>query len=95
MRSKVAMLNIKTDVETKQALKDFADEIGITSTALVNMLLRQALRDKKIVIDTGLRPTPYLTELIKDADKELEEGKVTFMEPNDFLAHLDELKGGK
>ena len=38
------LLSIKTDPETKQQLKDFAAELGVSSTAFVNMVVREACR---------------------------------------------------
>lgn len=46
------LLSIKTDAKTKKDLKDFAAELGVTSTALVNMVVKQALRDRKLVLTT-------------------------------------------
>lgn len=62
------LLSIKTDTKTKQDLKAFASELGISSTALVNMVIKQALRDKRVVLTTAeLEPTPYLEGLINEA----------------------------
>jgi antitoxin component of RelBE/YafQ-DinJ toxin-antitoxin module len=91
--SETAVLNIKTDAVTKRGLRAFADEIGITSTALVNILIRQALRDRRIVISTELEPTPYLEGLMREADREYDAGKIAFMGSDEFLGQLDGLKG--
>lgn len=61
------LLSIKTDTKTKQDLKAFASELGISSTALVNMVIKQALRDKRIILTTEFEPTPYLERLINEA----------------------------
>jgi antitoxin component of RelBE/YafQ-DinJ toxin-antitoxin module len=62
------LLSIKTDPQTKQDLKNFASELGVSSTALVNMVVKQALRDRRIVLSTELEPTPYLEEVMRKAD---------------------------
>ena len=59
------LLSIKTDEETKEAVKEFAGELGVSTTALINMVLKQTLRDKKIVLSTVPEPTPYLKKIIK------------------------------
>ncbi len=52
------LLSIKTDEQTKQELKNFASELGVSSTAFVNMVVKQALRDRRLVLSTDLEPTP-------------------------------------
>lgn len=87
------LLTIKTDVKTKQDLKDFATELGVSTTALVNLVLKQTLRDKKIVINTDLEPTPYLEKLMKEAEADYKADKnITHTNsPAEALAHLDSL----
>lgn len=86
------LLTIKVDKQTKQDLKAFANELGITSTALVNMVLRQTLRDKKITVSTDLEPTPYLVELMKEAEAEYKAGETIHTKsPAEALAHIDSL----
>lgn len=64
------LLSIKTDDKTKRDLQAFAAELGISSTAFVNMVVRQALRDRRVVLNTNLEPTPYLQKVIKEAEKD-------------------------
>ncbi|MFZ1812135.1 MAG: hypothetical protein WAU02_01250 [Candidatus Saccharimonadales bacterium] len=63
-----ALLSIKTDEATKRDLKEFAAELGTTSAGLVNMLIKQALRDRRITLTTTLTPTPYLEEIMREAE---------------------------
>ncbi len=69
------LLSIKTDQQTKQALKDFAAELGISTTAFVNMVVKQALRDKRVVLTGSLEPTPYLEKIIKEAEADYKAGR--------------------
>lgn len=62
------LLSIKTDDQTKQDLKAFAAELGISSTAFVNMVIKQALRDRRITLSIDLEPTPYLEKIMREAD---------------------------
>jgi antitoxin component of RelBE/YafQ-DinJ toxin-antitoxin module len=62
------LLSIKTDEQTKRELKSFASELGVTSTALVNMVVKQALRDRRIVLSTDLEPTDYLEQIMRRAN---------------------------
>lgn len=87
------LLSIKTDVQTKQDLKAFAAELGVSSTAFVNMVIRQALRDRKIVLTTDLEPTPYLEKIMREADADYAAGKniTTTHSKAEALAHLRSL----
>ena len=87
------LLSIKTDEKTKQELKDFATELGVSSTAVVNMVIKQALRDRQIVLTTELEPTPYLQKIMKDADDDYAAnmGITHTKSSKGALAHLDSL----
>lgn len=87
------LLSIKTDEQTKQQLKDFAAELGVTSTAFVNMVIRQALRDRRVVLTTDLEPTPYLEKIMRQADADYKAGRnITHTKGSKgALAHLDGL----
>lgn len=61
------LLTIKTDSETKAQVKDFAAEIGVSTTAFVNMVVKQALRERRVVLTSKLEPTPYLEKIMKEA----------------------------
>jgi antitoxin component of RelBE/YafQ-DinJ toxin-antitoxin module len=87
------LLSIKTDEQTKRELKSFAIELGVSSTALVNMVVKQALRDRRVVLSTALDPTPYLEQIMRDADADYKANRdITHTKgPNGALAHLDDL----
>jgi addiction module RelB/DinJ family antitoxin len=70
-----ALLSIKTDEQTKKELQAFAKELGLTSTALVNALIKQSLRTKHVELSTSLEPTPYLQKLIKEAEADYAAGR--------------------
>jgi antitoxin component of RelBE/YafQ-DinJ toxin-antitoxin module len=87
------LLSIKTDSETKDQLKSFAAELGISSTALVNLVVKQAIRDRQITLSAPLEPTPYLEKIMRQADKDLVENRnITTTESKaEALAHLRSL----
>src|SRR5690348_4024499 len=62
------LLSIKTDEQTKRDLKAFASELGMTTTTLINVVIRQALRNRRVVLTTGLTPTPYLENIITEVE---------------------------
>ncbi len=87
------LLSIKTDEKTKQDLKNFANELGVTSTALVNMVVKQALRDRRLVLSVDLEPTPYLENIMLKAKSDYKTGRnVTHTKGSkEALNHLDGL----
>lgn len=62
------LLTIKTDPNTKKELKALAAEFGISITSLVNMLVKQTIRDRHITLNAALKPTPYLEKIIRQAE---------------------------
>lgn len=87
------LLSIKTDEQTKRELKRFATELGVSSTALVNMVVKQALRDRRVVLSTDLEPTPYLEQIMREADADYKADRdITHTKGSkEALAHLDGL----
>jgi DNA-damage-inducible protein J len=69
------LLTVKTDQDTKEKLKNFAAELGISSTAFVNMLVKQALRERRIVLSVDLEPTPYLEKVMREAEEDYKAGR--------------------
>ncbi|MCB9834445.1 hypothetical protein H6792_00225 [Candidatus Nomurabacteria bacterium] len=86
-------LSIKIDEKTKQELKTFATELGVSSTALVNMVVKQTLRDRRVVLSTNLEPTPYLEQIMRDAKADyVADRDITHTKgAKGALAHLDSL----
>jgi antitoxin component of RelBE/YafQ-DinJ toxin-antitoxin module len=70
-----AILNIKTDPETKQQLKAFAAQVGLPVSALMNAQIKQMLRNGKVEFSTTLEPTPYLKAIIKEAEADYKAGR--------------------
>ncbi len=87
------LLTIKTDPDTKEQLKAFAAELGVSSTAFVNMVVKQALRDRRVVLSTDLEPTPYLEDIMRraDADYTADRGITHAKDSQEALSHLDGL----
>ncbi len=87
------LLSIKTDPETKEQLKSFAAELGVSSTALVNMVVKQAIRDRRIVLSTRLEPTPHLENLMREAESDYAANRniTRTKSKKAALSHLDSL----
>lgn len=69
------LLTIKTDADTKKELKALAAEFGTTITSLVNMLVKQTIRDRHITLNATLKPTPYLEKIIREAERDYKAGR--------------------
>ena len=87
------ILNIKTDPQTKQQIQEFAAELGVPVSVIMNAQIKQMLRDRKVVLSTELEPTPYLVKVMKQVEEDLKTGKnITRTNSlKEALAHLDNL----
>jgi addiction module RelB/DinJ family antitoxin len=87
------LLSIKTDEQTKRAIKEFAAELGVSTTAFVNMVVKQAIRERRIVLSAELEPTPYLERVMREADADYaaDRGITHTKGSASALAHLDGL----
>jgi addiction module RelB/DinJ family antitoxin len=70
-----AVINIKTQPETKKKAQEIAASFGLSLSALVNTYLKQVIRTKRINLHIGEEPSPYLISIMKKAEKNLKEGK--------------------
>ena len=75
-----AILNIKTDPETKEQLKEFAAQVGLPVSALMNAQIKQILRDRKVAFDITLRPTPALEKVTRKAEADFASDSVDTFE---------------
>lgn len=72
-----AVINIKTEAETKKKAQKVASEIGVSLSALINAYLKHLVRTKKVEFSLGEEPSPYLIKIMKKAEKNLKEGKAS------------------
>ena len=68
-------MNIRMEEATRQQLKEFAGHVGIPATSLVNASIKQMLRDQHITLGTTLEPTPYLEQIIREAEADYKAGR--------------------
>ncbi len=86
-----AVINIKTNPETKMKAMTVADEMGLSLSALVNAFLKQLIKTKTVTFSAREEePSDYLKALIKQAEKDYKKGNTTpaFKDPKDFIAYL-------
>jgi len=91
-----AILNVRTDKKIKKQAMKVASDLGFSLSTLVNAYLRNLVRTKKVHFsdDVQLEPTPYTKRMIRIAQKEIKQGKVspTFTNANDMIAWLNNPK---
>ena len=71
------LLSIRTDEETKQEVTKFANSLGLSVSAFVTVVLKQAVKEGRVVLTPDLEPTPYLEEIIRKAEADLKDGKAS------------------
>jgi antitoxin component of RelBE/YafQ-DinJ toxin-antitoxin module len=85
-------IHIKTEVKTRDDAKKVAEEFGFTLTSLVNALLKQISRGKRITLSLDEEPTPYLIESLKKSEEDIKAGRViSFETPDDAIAYVSSL----
>ena len=63
-------VTIKLDPETKEDLVAFAGHLGLTMSRLIRMLIKQALRQRRIAVYTRAPYAEFYKQLIKHTDWE-------------------------
>jgi antitoxin component of RelBE/YafQ-DinJ toxin-antitoxin module len=88
-----AILNIKTDPQTKRQIQEFAAELGVPVSVIMNAQIKQMLRDRRIILSTELEPTPYLVKVMEQVEADLVAGKnmTKAMNAKEAVAYLDSL----
>jgi addiction module RelB/DinJ family antitoxin len=61
------LLSIRTDDKTKKEITEFANSVGLSVSAFVTVILKQAVKEGRVVLTPTLEPTPYLEKLMKEA----------------------------
>ena len=87
------ILNIKTDPSTKQQIQEFAAELGVPVSVIMNAQIKQMLRDRKIILSTELEPTPYLEKIMEQVEEDLKTGRniTRTLSKKEALDHLRSL----
>ena len=71
------LLSIRTDEKTKKEVAAFAASVGLSVSAFVTAVLKQAIREGHIVLSPSLEPSAYLEEIIRKAKADLSAGLAT------------------
>jgi antitoxin component of RelBE/YafQ-DinJ toxin-antitoxin module len=62
-----ALLSIRTDDKTKSEITEFANSVGLSVSAFVTVVLKQAVKEGRVVLSPTLEPTPYLEKIMRKA----------------------------
>jgi antitoxin component of RelBE/YafQ-DinJ toxin-antitoxin module len=88
-----AVLSIRTDDQTKKEIAGFAASVGLSISAFATVVLKQAVREGRVVLSPSLEPTPYLEQIMREARADYKAGRnVTKTKTKaEALAHLRKL----
>lgn len=73
-------IHIKTDVKTRDDAKKIAENFGFSLTSLVNALLKQIARTKRLTLELDETPNQYMIESLKKSEEDVKAGRVISFE---------------
>lgn len=90
---KTAIVNFKTDEDTKTKAQAVAKQIGIPLSNLLNAYLYELASTGSVHFTASEPMTEKMEKIIAEADKEIAAGEVSgpFETLEDFFEHLDRL----
>lgn len=85
-----AVINIKTEPETKQKAQKVASEIGVSLSSLINAYLKHLVKTRRVEFTLSEEPSDYLVKVLKQAEKNYKAGKSspTFDNADDAIEWL-------
>lgn len=88
----VTTIHIKTDTKTRDEAKKVAEDFGFTLTSLVNAMLKQIARTKRLTLSMDETPNQYMTEGLRQSEEDVKAGRVlTFNNPDEAIAYVSKL----
>lgn len=72
-----ATINIRTDAGLKSKAQKVAGDLGFNLSSLLNAYLRHLVKTKVVHFSLEERPNAYLRRILKRAEKDIKEGKVS------------------
>ena len=68
---KTAIINIKTDVRTKEEAQKLAEELGFSLSSIVTASLKQFIRTQEIHVSAKKVMSPYLEGILKGVEHDI------------------------
>jgi len=89
-----AVINIRTSTAIKSQAQALAEELGLSLSGLISVLLKQAVRTQTVTLSVAKEPTNYLLKTLKESQKDIGEGFVspTFNDVDKAVAWLNDPK---
>lgn len=89
-----AVINIKTNPETKLKAQEVAKDLGLSLSALINGFLKQLVKTKKVTFNAeeSEEPSEYLIKILKQAEENYKKGNVSpvFDNAKDAIKYLED-----
>ncbi len=89
-----AVINIKVEPALKLQVRSFAQELGLSVSSLIHVLLKQAVRSQTVSLSLAEEPSDYLKEILDEAREDIKAGRVSpsFTSAKAAIAWLDNPK---
>ena len=72
-----AVINIKTNPQTKAQAQEVASKFGLSLSALINGFLHQLIKTKKVEFSLDETPNKHLISILKQAEKNYKKGNTS------------------
>ena len=83
-------LHIKIEPVMKKQAQKTAEELGLSLSAVMKVLLKQFIRTRQLSVGLSEMPNAYLTGSLRQSDKDIKAGRITsYKNGNDALVFLD------
>ena len=87
-----AVINIKTQPETKIKAQTIAKELGLNLSSIINAYLTQLIKTKTVAFSVSEEPTKYLLDMLRKSKKDIKAGRIISFETWDKeKGYLDKL----
>lgn len=89
-----AVINIKTNPQTKKQAQKVVEEMGLSLSGVINGFLKQLVKTKEIHFNLLEEPSEYMIQALKEAKEDIKAGRVSpsFSSVKDAIAWLKDPK---
>lgn len=71
------IINIRTQTSVKEQLQQLAEELGLSVSSLINGLIKQVIRTKKVEFSVEETPSPYMIKALRESEEDYKNGRVS------------------
>ena len=87
-----AVINIKTNPETKAKANAVAQELGFGLSSLINGYLKHLVKTKAVHFTTSEEPSDWLIKILKENERDKKAGRlISFKNFEEEVAYLDKM----